>query len=211
MKLLIATKNKNKLQEIRDCLDLPNVEVLSAWDIPGCPDVEEDGVSFEENAAKKAVEMARHAGLWALADDSGLEVDALDGAPGIYSARYAGIPTDNDANNRKLLNELADKDDRTARFRCVIALSSPDGICRTVQGSCEGQIAMACRGDQGFGYDPLFIPDGHDVTFAQMNADEKHAISHRGRALSAAAAQWAAMLAKEPDTWPESFSTNHDS
>lgn len=208
MKLVIATRNKHKLEEIRAIFHLSTLEFACALDYPDIPDVVEDGETFEANAIKKAVSLAKATGLWALADDSGLEVDALNGAPGIYSARYAGEPVSYPANNRKLLKELALHQSlrhgagRCARFRCVIALSSPGGIARTVEGRCEGVIAHEERGKQGFGYDPLFIPDGFSKTFAEMDADSKNSISHRGRALQRATEAWGALLAKNPADWP---------
>lgn len=197
MKLVIATRNRHKLAEIREIFHIPELEVVSAFDFPDVPDVVEDGETFEANAIKKAVTLAKVTGLWALADDSGLEVDALNGAPGVYSARYAGEPPSYPANNRKLLQELKHAINRSARFRCVIALSNPAGETRVVDGRCEGTIGFEERGDKGFGYDPLFIPEGHTVTFAEMDAAAKHAISHRGRALRSAAAEWADALRGE--------------
>jgi XTP/dITP diphosphohydrolase len=194
MKLVIATRNAGKLREIRDIFDFSGLEVSSAFDYPEIPDVVEDGDTFEANAVKKAVEIAQATGCWALADDSGLEVDALDGAPGVYSARYAGEPCSNKANNEKLLRELAGQDSRTARFRCVIALSNPEGHARTVDGDCRGSIAEQERGNHGFGYDPLFVPEGFSETFAELSPEEKHSISHRGRALQKAHDAWADLL-----------------
>jgi XTP/dITP diphosphohydrolase len=202
MKIVIATRNKHKLEEIRAIFHQPKLELVCALDYPDVPDVAEDGETFEANAIKKAVSLAKATGLWSLADDSGLEVDALGGAPGVYSARYAGEPVSYPANNRKLLKELEQNPNRSARFRCVIALSSPDGKARTVDGRCEGVIAHEERGKQGFGYDPLFIPDGFSKTFAEMDADSKNAISHRGRALQKAMETWGAMLASNPARWP---------
>lgn len=195
MKLVIATRNRHKLEEIRAIFDVPGLEIASALDYPEVPDVEEDGATFEANAVKKAVALARATGHWAMADDSGLEVDALEGAPGVYSARYAGEPVDYAANNRKLLKALEDTADRRARFRCVIALADPDGKARTVEGRCEGTIAREERGRRGFGYDPVFVPEGHAETFAEMAAEAKNAISHRGRAVRAAQAAWGGLLA----------------
>lgn len=191
MRLVIATRNRHKLEEIQAILDQPTLHLLSSFDFPDVPDVEETGTTFEENAALKARALAAATGLWAMGDDSGLEVDALGGAPGVYSARYAGLPAvDYAANNRKLLAALAGHNNRRARFRTVLALAAPDGRLFTVEGTCPGTIADAPRGEGGFGYDPLFIPDGASVAFAEMPAAEKNRISHRGRALAAAAAAW---------------------
>jgi XTP/dITP diphosphohydrolase len=190
MQLLIATRNAHKLDEIRSILQLPGVEIVGADDVPGLPEVVEDGDTFEANAAKKAVELAAASGLLTLADDSGLEVDALDKAPGVYSARYAGEPSDDAANNRKLLAALDGVAARTARFRCAMALATPDGRYETVDGRCEGRIELAPRGAEGFGYDPLFVPDGFDQTFAELDAASKNRISHRGAALAAAKSTW---------------------
>jgi len=195
MKLLLASRNAHKLEEIRSIFVVPGLAVVTTAAYPDLPEVVEDGVTFEANAEKKAVCCARATGEWALADDSGLEVDALDGAPGVRSARYAGEPVDYDANNRKLLAALAGRSDRAARFRCVIALSDPAGSVRTVAGVCEGVIARECRGRHGFGYDPLFVPAGRAQTFAELAPSVKNAISHRARALAAAAAAWSGLLA----------------
>ena len=203
MRLLIATRNRHKLEEIRAIFRQPALEAVSTLDFPFVPDVAEDGTTFEENAVKKAVTLARATGLWALADDSGLEVQALGGAPGVRSARYAGEPVDYAANNRKLLAQMAGIGDRRARFRCVIALSSPAGAARTVEGRCEGAIAAAPRGTRGFGYDPVFVAEGETLTFAEMEPDAKNRISHRGRALARAAEAWGAMLAREPADWKD--------
>jgi len=201
MKLVIATRNKHKLEEIRTIFRVPGLEIVSALDFPDVPDVVEDGKTFEVNAKKKAVTLARATGLWALADDSGLEVDALNGAPGVYSARYAGEPVSYPANNRKLLKELESVTSRRARFRCVIALASPSGKARTVDGRCEGEVIREERGTQGFGYDPVFVPDGYAQTFAEMDAAIKNSISHRGSALRKAAEAWGGMLAERPREW----------
>jgi XTP/dITP diphosphohydrolase len=190
MQLLIATRNAHKLKEIRAILELPGVEIVGADAFPDLPDVVEDRDTFEGNAAKKAVELAAASGMLTLADDSGLEVDALNGAPGVYSARYAGEPSNDAANNRKLLAALDDVTDRTARFRCAIALATPDGRSQTVDGRCEGKIGHEPRGDQGFGYDPLFIPDGYTQSFGELSGDIKHSISHRGAALAEAKKAW---------------------
>jgi len=194
MKLLIATGNAHKLREIRQIFKLPGLDILGMDSFSDAPEVVEDGETFEANAVKKAITLCRETGLWTLADDSGLEVDALDGAPGVYSARYAGEHGDYLANNNKLLDELAGVGDRTARFQCAIALASPGGDVRVVEGSCEGRIGYEPRGSDGFGYDPLFIPDGYDVTFSEMSVENKNAISHRGRALARARVEWSALL-----------------
>lgn len=194
MKLLIATRNAHKLREIREIFDIPGLEIVSALDYPEIPDVVEDGETLEANAIKKAVTLARATGLWSMADDTGLEVAALNGEPGVYSARYAGEDARYADNNRKLLDALNGTTDRSAQFRCVIALADPSGDAQTVEGICRGRIADAVRGDGGFGYDPLFVPDGFDRTFAELSAEEKNRISHRGRALEKAHHAWRHLL-----------------
>jgi XTP/dITP diphosphohydrolase len=179
MKLLLATKNPHKVEEIRAIFDIPSLEILSAVDYDELPDVEEDGDTFEANAKKKAVTLARLTGLWALADD-----------PGVYSARFAGEPCDYEANNRKLLKMMEAVEERSGRFRCVMALSSPTGEAETVDGTCEGTIITAPRGDAGFGYDPVFVPEGFQETFAEMPAEQKNKLSHRGHALAEAKVKW---------------------
>ncbi len=190
MKLVLATRNEHKVREIKEILEGLDVELLSFHDLTDLPDVIEDGATLDENAVKKAVEVARATGLPALADDTGLEVDALGGAPGVYSARYAGPACDYDANNTKLLAELdgvADAD-RRAAFRCVVALATPERLIGTVVGTTTGSIIRERHGVGGFGYDPLFRPDGYDRTYAEMSAEEKNEISHRGRAVRASRA-----------------------
>ena len=198
MKLVIATRNKHKLEEIRAIFSLGALDLVSALDFPEIPDVVEDGLTFEDNAAKKAATLARATGCWALADDSGLEVDALDGRPGVYSARYAGEPADYAANNRKLLAELQGQSNRKAHFRCVVALADPSGKTRVVQGRCDGVIVDRPRGRAGFGYDPLFVPDGYAETFAEVSSELKNRISHRARALAEAKRAWISLLNPEP-------------
>ena len=188
--LLVATRNRHKLVEIRAILSAPGLELLDPESVGNLPEVEEDGDTFEANAIKKAVTLARASGMLTLADDSGLEVDALGGDPGVYSARYAGEPSDDAANNAKLLDALRGQPDRRARFRCAIALATPDGECSTVDGRCEGHITEAPQGQGGFGYDPLFVPDGFAQSFGELGADVKHRISHRGAALRAAREAW---------------------
>lgn len=195
MRLLVATRNLHKLREIREILYVPGLEVVDLSAFPDAPDVVEDGATFEANAAKKAVTLCRATGLWALADDSGLEVDALGGQPGVYSARFAGEPVDYAANNTKLLRCLAGVTDRRARFRCAIALARPGAAVETVEAACEGAIISELRGANGFGYDPLFVPAGYRETFAEMASETKNRISHRGRALALARARWLTALA----------------
>ncbi|MGD9874330.1 MAG: XTP/dITP diphosphatase [Kiritimatiellia bacterium] len=199
-KLLIATRNRHKLDEFQKLFGA-HVEITSGLDFPHLPDVVEDGDTFEANAVKKAVTLAKSTGLWALADDSGLEVDALGGKPGVYSARYAGEPTDYHANNRKLLKDLSGVTNRRARFVCVMALSDPSGRAQTVRGTCEGQIIHETRGAHGFGYDPLFVPDGHEQTFAELGDEIKNSISHRANALKKAREQWEHFLDGRHKSW----------
>ena len=195
MRLLVATRNRHKLTEIRQIFSVPGLELVAADEIEGLPaEVEEDADTFEGNALKKARELCQASGLWTLADDSGLEVVALDNAPGVYSARYAGEPCCYTANNVKLLHALAGVADRRARFRSVIALCAPDGREWTVEGACVGHIIQEARGVNGFGYDPIFVPDGHDQTFAELKVEAKNGLSHRGQALRRAALAWRNML-----------------
>ena len=185
--IVVATKNPGKLIEIREILD-SNVRVRSLDDFPDVGDIVEDGRTFEANAIKKARAASFHTGQVSLADDSGLEVDALDGAPGVYSARFAGDNATDEQNNRKLLGLLRDIPgaERTARFRCVIAIGDPDGSVRTVEGKAEGLILRGPRGTGGFGYDPLFLVPGIRRTFAELAPDEKNRLSHRGKAIRSA-------------------------
>lgn len=187
MDIVLATRNKKKVEEIRRITAGLPIRVLSLDDYPDCPETVEDQDSFEGNATKKAVEAARCTGMAALADDSGLAVDALGGRPGVFSARYApDAASGNDPKNyEKLLADLQSVPDgeRNARFICCIALALPDGSVSTFRGTTEGCIGHLPRGNQGFGYDPVFIPEGHDRTFAEMRAEEKDALSHRGKAL----------------------------
>ena len=192
--LFIATANPHKLSEIREIFSVPGLRLLDMNDFPDLPEVVEDKDTFAGNAIKKAREMAEYTGYWAMADDSGLEVDALNGAPGVFSARYAGDDVDYMANNEKLLRELSGVADRSARFRCVVALCSPDGEAFTVDGCCEGRIAERLSGHGGFGYDPLFIPVGENRTFAEMQQEEKNRISHRGVALENAYSEWKSLF-----------------
>jgi XTP/dITP diphosphohydrolase len=191
MRLLLASNNKKKHAEFSAALGPLGYDVVLPKDIGGIEDVLEDGRTFRENAAKKALSAARSSGLWALADDSGLEVDALGGAPGVMSARFAGVHGDDAANNARLLRELGDAPDerRGAQFVCALALARPDGsLALEVQGHARGRILHAPRGDGDFGYDPLFLFTEPDFAqsgrgFAELAPAEKLAISHRGRAL----------------------------
>ena len=201
MKILIASRNSGKIREIGDIFMLPAVEFVSMDQYPGLPEVLENGATFHDNAVKKAVTLALAAREWTMADDSGLEVDALNGEPGGRSARYAGEHADSAANNRKLLAALSGRADRRARFRCVIALSSPSGRAQLVEGACEGVVLEELRGAGGFGYDPLFQPDGYAATFAEMDACEKNRISHRAAAIRRAIEAWGMLLASNPAEW----------
>ena len=200
--IVLATRNAHKLIEIRSVLeDLAIVlEALPA----SAPEVIEDGSTFSANAVKKAESAAAHVRGWALADDSGIEVDALDGAPGVRSARYAGVDgTGADAANRQLLlTELATVPDerRSARFRCVLALARPGRPTVTFTGAIEGRITRAPRGDAGFGYDPLFYYPPFDCTLAEVSLARKNTVSHRARALAAMRAEIEALLSDPTDS-----------
>jgi XTP/dITP diphosphohydrolase len=188
LKLLIATTNAGKFAEVQAFLEALSIEILSLTDLGHWPEVIEDGATFEENALKKAKTLAQFSGLVTLADDSGLEVDALNGAPGIYSARYAGEEGDDRKNNEKLLAALKDvpEDKRGARFVCALALCAPkaNGLREWVfRESCEGQIAFALKGENGFGYDPLFFYSEFGKTFGEIDRETKSTVSHRGKAL----------------------------
>ena len=188
MKLALATRNRGKVREMAAILAPLKIEVLYLDNYPDFPEVEEDGMTFLENAVKKALVTARATGEIALADDSGLEVDCLDGPPGVHSARFAGEPKDDCANNEKLLALMVDvpPERRTARFRCAIAVATPGGEVHTAEGTCEGVIIGEARGSGGFGYDSLFYLPGYGKTFAELDPAIKNKISHRGRALAGA-------------------------
>lgn len=188
MKLVLATNNKGKVRELAEMLQPLGFQVFPIGAYPGFSEVEEDGDTFSANAIKKAVAATEFTGELCLADDSGLEVDAINGAPGVYSARFAGEPKDDEANNRKLLQLLANVPDeqRTARFRCVIALAKPNGSVQTADGTCEGIILRELKGEGGFGYDPLFYVPQFNQTFAELDLAKKNSISHRGKALQKA-------------------------
>lgn len=183
--IVVATKNQGKVAEIKGALDHLGVSVMALSEFSPVAEAVEDGQTFEENAVIKARYYAAHTGHACLADDSGLEVDALGGAPGVFSARYAGEHADDEANNRKLLEALRDvpAERRTARFRCVLALVDENNVVITADGSCEGFILEAPRGHGGFGYDPLFYMSELGKTLAEVSVAEKNKISHRGQAL----------------------------
>lgn len=188
--LVLATRNLHKVSEISALLSGLPLEVLSCRDLPGVPDVVEDAPTLEGNAIKKAVSVSAATGHAALADDTGLEVEFLGGAPGVLSARYAGEDASYEDNNRKLLAALGGvpAPGRRAVFKCVIALALPGRDVRTVEGRTEGTILERPRGEGGFGYDPLFLPADCDRTYAEMPPDEKNLVSHRGKAIRAARA-----------------------
>lgn len=185
MTIVLATRNKKKVEEISRIFEGYDICFVAVDSFPGCPEVEEDGKTFRQNAVKKAVHIARYTGCPAIADDSGLEVKALGRAPGVFSARYAGEDSNDRKNLMKLLGEMRGLkgEDRQARFVCCIALALPDGKCKTFTGYAEGRIAKKPKGFNGFGYDPVFYPSGRRRTFAEMSDAEKDAISHRGKAL----------------------------
>ena len=189
-RLLIATRNAHKLDEIRGLL--PGVEIVGTEGWPGVPDPEETGATFEANAVIKAEAWRDATGLPTLADDSGLEVEALGGAPGVRSARYAGAHGDTAANNAKLLRALegVPAERRGARFVCALALALPGGATRTLRGECRGRIVEAGRGAGGFGYDPLFVPEGEALTFGELPVETKARLSHRARAFAEARRAW---------------------
>jgi XTP/dITP diphosphohydrolase len=190
-KLLLASRNHGKVREFRQLFaDLPGLEVIALDALPALPEVVEDGDSFEHNAKKKAREVAAATGMLVVADDSGLEVDALGGAPGVHSARYAGKQGDDAANNAKLIAELTrlhvPEAARTARYHVVLALADPEGPLGSEihleHGVCEGRIQLEPRGEGGFGYDPYFVPEGHACTMAELAPEQKNRLSHRAKA-----------------------------
>lgn len=190
MDIVLATRNKKKIEEMKRIMADLSISIRTLDDFLGCPEVEEEGITFEENAVKKALTVAQYTGKPSIADDSGLEVHALNGAPGTLSARYAGRYAGEDANDRRNIEKvlfemhsIADEK-RGARFVCCIALAFPDGKVKTFTGYVEGRIGREPRGTHGFGYDPLFYPQGQRRTFAEMTDDEKDALSHRGKALN---------------------------
>jgi XTP/dITP diphosphohydrolase len=187
--IYLASGNAHKLHELQTALDQAglSVRVLGPNEIGGMPEVEETGSTFEANALLKAhgLQEIGPSDAWFLADDSGIEIDALDGRPGVISARYAGEPCDDEANNDKVIEEMKEvgEGDRSCRFRCVLALVG-QGVEETFSGACEGTLLFERRGSGGFGYDPLFLPNESESTFAEISLEEKAKISHRARALN---------------------------
>ncbi len=189
VKILLASRNKEKLKELAACLQEVQATILTPDDVTDAPEIEETGLTFQENATKKATEVARATGLLTIADDSGLVVDALEGRPGVWSSRYAGENATDKENNEKLLREMANVPEelRTARFVCAAAVADATGLIGIVEGTCEGSIAFEERGQHGFGYDPLFIRTGYNKTFAELGPDIKNRVSHRFLAMQKAA------------------------
>jgi XTP/dITP diphosphohydrolase len=185
MEVVVATRNPGKLRELRDLLADAPVRLISAEDA-GLPEVEETGATFEENATKKALEAVRATGKMALGEDSGLEVDALGGRPGVFSSRFAGTDATDEDRNRLLLEQLKDvpPERRHARYHAVAVLATPDGGVYVRHGMCEGVIAQEPAGEGGFGYDPIFFYPPYGRTLAQVSLEEKHRVSHRGQALA---------------------------
>jgi len=185
-KLILATRNKGKLKEIRVLLSDIDIDIISLNEVENAPHVVEDGKTFMENAFKKAKVIAEATGIMALADDSGLEVDALDGAPGVHSARYSGKNASDASNNEKLLADLEgiSPGKRNAHFSCVVVVYHPSGRWISTETECEGEIAMNPVGDRGFGYDPVFYIPSINRTMAQLSPKEKNSLSHRGKALA---------------------------
>ena len=185
LKLLVATKNAGKVKELRELLANLSIETVDLNDFPSVVEPEETGATFIENAVLKANYYALQTGVWALADDSGLEVEALNGAPGVFSARYAGVGASDVERIEKLLSEIGITESRRARFVCAMAVADENGAIKfTAQGVCDGKIAAEARGTGGFGYDPIFIPEGFYETFGELPNSIKQQISHRKRAIS---------------------------
>jgi XTP/dITP diphosphohydrolase len=185
VKLLLATRNRNKVTEMKHALEGTGWQVLMLSDFGDMPEVNEDGATFEENARKKARSAAARLEMWTLAEDAGLEVDALGGEPGVKSARYCGKGASDADRMRKVLERIVNvpEERRTARFCCVMCLIDIAGKENCFEGRCEGHIAHSARGAAGFGYDPIFIPDGYSRTFAELGLTVKSKVSHRARAM----------------------------
>ncbi|MCF7730511.1 MAG: RdgB/HAM1 family non-canonical purine NTP pyrophosphatase [Akkermansiaceae bacterium] len=183
--LIVATRNRHKSTEIRALVGA-RFEVLDATDFPDFPEVEETGTTFLENATLKAVAISRLVDGWVLADDSGLEVDALDGRPGVWSSSFGGVEGDHARNNARLAAAMAGVTERAARFRCTMVLARAGAVAADFSGTVEGRIGLEPAGAGGFGYDPLFVPEGHELTFAELGGAVKNTMSHRARALAQA-------------------------
>ena len=183
--MILGTRNHGKIAEFRSLFKGMQIKLLSFYDFPDVPPVVEDGKTFQENAAKKAKAIAKATGRIAVSDDSGLEVDFLKGVPGVYSARFAGERATDRDNARKVLKRLdgAAWEERSARFVCVICAATPKGKTVSAEGTCRGTISFEMRGSHGFGYDPIFVPDGHQMTMAEIEPELKNRISHRADAM----------------------------
>ena len=177
--IVVATANAHKVEEYKKLIGDQQVELLSLLDYPGCPEIIENGSSFEENASLKAVAASKYCGIPVFADDSGLEIEALNGAPGIFSARYAET---NEKRIERVLSEMQGIANRKARFVCVIAIAFNGEVIETFEGVVNGHISDRPRGSNGFGYDPIFVPEGYDESFAEMSEEAKNQISHRSEA-----------------------------
>jgi XTP/dITP diphosphohydrolase len=197
--IVLATRNSGKIREFRQLLKNFPVEIKGLNDFGPIPEVEEDGATFDDNAYKKALFTAKALGLPAMADDSGLVVEALRGKPGVKSARYAGEKATDKDNIDKLLGEMRGKDNRQAAFECVISIAVPSGPALTYEGRCEGEITREPKGESGFGYDPIFFYPQYGKTFAELNSDEKNSVSHRGKALGEVVVEFDKII-----TWLES-------
>lgn len=193
--IVLATKNAGKVKEFQQLLKNFPVEIKNLNDFGPIPEVEEDGTTFDDNAYKKASFTAKVLGLPAIADDSGLVVEALDGAPGVRSARFAGENATDKENIEKLLHEMEGISNRKAAFECVISIAVPSGPALTYEGRCEGEITVKPEGTSGFGYDPIFYYPEYGKTFAEISGEEKNRVSHRGRALQEVAAEFDKVLA----------------
>lgn len=182
---MLATKNRGKIREIKKILDGMGVEIFSLYDYPEVPEIEEDGASFFENALKKARSVSLHTGETVIADDSGLEVDALNGRPGVHSARYSGVDASDGKNNERLLKELhgVPLKERKAAFKCILVLYESNGTYQSFDGTLEGFIGVEPRGREGFGYDPVFVVPEYECTVSELSPDVKNEISHRAKAL----------------------------
>lgn len=185
--IVLSSRNKKKAREVSEILAPAGVLVVPVTEFPDVPEVEEDGTTFAENAAKKASEVAKRLNRWVIGEDSGLQVDALNGAPGIYSARYSGEGATDESNNFKLMEDLAKipPEKRGAGYICSVALSDPSGNIRVAcEGTCRGRILTSANGDGGFGYDPYFLIPEYHLTFGQLSSTVKHRLSHRARAFA---------------------------